>query len=660
MSNEKLLYEQKPVVIKERSTQSELRITPLDEVTGTLTLIENDRGKFFRFVPFGVEDVMTDDWALINGSHSVVFQKNETDSVALSSSPLLKYRYHFNLNDLRSVRRHHMLHGVAHMVFILNDGTTLPAFHFIQGGSKALLQQLAQHLKLEKSEQDQRLYIVRDNFPDENFSASASLFDQLNLFDNSNDPFKRSKGVDNRRSAIDRFSKVTHFLRDTLLGQDDLIVNTDNSMGLTTPPDLTTLIESVNGDLKDTNNDGFEVIYKIDFKKNPQVERSQPLSMKEWQNAFDKDGRVIDVNALKSRIFRGGLESNELRRDAWKFLLNYLPWTSSRDERLQLLKQRKIEYNAMKLQWKSMSDQQKERNSLFRDRESLIAKDVARTDRNLDYFQGDDNIHLRILHDVLMTYNMFNFDLGYVQGMNDLLSPILIIMEDEVDTFWCFAGLMSRMEQNFHLDQSHIKRQLSNLHTLLQFIDAELAKYLVDNNANNMYFFFRWILICFKREFPFDDVMYLWEILWTDQLCENFELLICLAILISQRTVIMESKFGCTEILKFFNDLSCNIDLDTCLLSAEKMYIQLATHRDIPTSIARILGFVNRPTSLTMMHSEPGTFPRKIYTDQPRGTMNLDNSYFRQESEPSLIPTPQRIQSELLNDKLMMTPIIDI
>ena len=46
--------------------------------------------------------------------------------------------------------------------------------------------------KIFRSEQDQRLYIVRDNFPDENFSASASLFDQLNLFDNSNDPFKRS------------------------------------------------------------------------------------------------------------------------------------------------------------------------------------------------------------------------------------------------------------------------------------------------------------------------------------------------------------------------------------------------------------------------------------------------------------------------------------
>ncbi len=68
--------------------------------------------------------------------------------------------------------------------------------------------------------------------------------------------------------------------------------------------------------------------------------------------------------------------------------------------------------------------------------------------------------------------------LGYVQGMNDLLSPILIIMEDEVDAFWCFVGLMERMQEYFQMDQLHIKRQLTNLHTLLQFIDAELANYL--------------------------------------------------------------------------------------------------------------------------------------------------------------------------------------
>ena len=41
-------------------------------------------------------------------------------------------------------------------------------------------------------------------------------------------------------------------------------------------------------------------------------------------------------------------------------------------------------------------------------------------------------------------YLNYNFT-GYVQGMSDLLSPILVVMENEVDAFWCFAGLMERV-----------------------------------------------------------------------------------------------------------------------------------------------------------------------------------------------------------------------
>ncbi|CAF1557965.1 unnamed protein product [Adineta ricciae] len=713
MPIDKILYERNHVIIKERSSQSQTQETPLDEITGTMTIIENERGRFLRFVPLGLEDVMTDDWALINGGHSVVCQKNDGDSVAQSSSPLLKYRFIFNLNDLRSVRRHHMLRGIAHMVFILKDGTTLPAFYFNLGGSKELLQKLAQYLRLEKSIQDSRLYIVKDDLPRDRRPQSTSVFDQMNLFDNSSDTMRRIRGNDPRRTAVERFSKVTHFLKDAFLGQDDIISSNDVDTEGLFGPDLTALLDSMNGDLRETNNDGFEVIYKVDFKKPPEVARGQPVTSKEWQMAFDKDGRITDVEKMKERIFRGGLESNALRREAWKFLLNYYSWTSTREERAQTAKQRKSEYHSMKVQWKSMNDQQKQRNASFRDRESLIDKDVARTDRTHEFYQEDNNIHLVMLHDVLMTYNMFNFDLGYVQGMNDLLSPILIVMEDEVDAFWCFVGLMSRMEQNFYLDQTHIKRQLGNLHTILQFIDAELANYLTENNSNNMYFFFRWMLICFKREFSFDDVMHLWEVLWTDHLCQNFELLVCLAILMSQKTVIMESKFGCNEILKhfnelafkvplkpmlkqaesyhlllkqcrrkqtnfpppisaplpvtkkelnlFFNDLSCNLDLDTCLLSAEKLYIQLATHRDIPTAIAKILGLPTGPNQQLPIATEGITYPRKVYTQQPRGTMNLDNSYFRQDSEPSLIPSQQETAaSTALDDLLTMTPLMEL
>ena len=83
MPIDKIHYERSHVIIKERSSQSQTQDTPLDEVTGTITIIENERGKFFRFVPLGLEDVMTDDWAMINGGHSVVCQKNDTGNFFL-------------------------------------------------------------------------------------------------------------------------------------------------------------------------------------------------------------------------------------------------------------------------------------------------------------------------------------------------------------------------------------------------------------------------------------------------------------------------------------------------------------------------------------------------------------------------------------------------
>jgi len=43
----------------------------------------------------------------------------------------------------------------------------------------------------------------------------------------------------------------------------------------------------------------------------------------------------------------------------------------------------------------------------------LIVK--VRTDRSISYFDGDDNPHVARLHDILLTYSFYNFDLGYCQ-----------------------------------------------------------------------------------------------------------------------------------------------------------------------------------------------------------------------------------------------------
>ena len=67
---------------------------------------------------------------------------------------------------------------------------------------------------------------------------------------------------------------------------------------------------------------------------------------------------------------------------------------------------------------------------------------MFRTDRELPMFKDPNSPKLVQLEHILRTYVMYNFDLGYVQGMSDLLAPLLAVMDNEVDSFWCFAGFM--------------------------------------------------------------------------------------------------------------------------------------------------------------------------------------------------------------------------
>lgn len=49
----------------------------------------------------------------------------------------------------------------------------------------------------------------------------------------------------------------------------------------------------------------------------------------------------------------------------------------------------------------------------------------------------------------------------------------------------------------------------------------------------------RWVLIAFKREFPFDEILRLWEVLWTDYYSKQFVLFVALAVLESHRDMIL-------------------------------------------------------------------------------------------------------------------------
>jgi hypothetical protein len=195
-----------------------------------------------------------------------------------------------------------------------------------------------------------------------------------------------------------------------------------------------------------------------------------------------------------------------------------------------------------------------------------LEKDVHRTDRNVPIFHGEDtphpdpsspfaevgtNVHLEQLKEMLLTYNEYNKDLGYVQGMSDLLAPIYAVVQDDAIAFWAFQKFMDRMERNFLRDQSGMRSQLLTLDQLVHFMDPKLWEHLEKADSTNFFFFFRMVLVWYKREFEWMDVLRLWETLWTDYYSANFHLFIALAILEKHRDVIMTHLQAFDEVLKY-------------------------------------------------------------------------------------------------------------
>jgi hypothetical protein len=96
-----------------------------------------------------------------------------------------------------------------------------------------------------------------------------------------------------------------------------------------------------------------------------------------------------------------------------------------------------------------------------------------------------------------------------------------------------------------------MRQQLLTLDQLVQLMDPELYLHLQSAESTNFFFFFRMLLVWYKREFEWVDVLRLWESLWTDWLSSEFHLFVTLAILEKHRDVIMAHLKHFDEILKY-------------------------------------------------------------------------------------------------------------
>eukprot|EP00730_Choanoeca_flexa_P013429 TRINITY_DN5311_c9_g1_i1.p1 TRINITY_DN5311_c9_g1~~TRINITY_DN5311_c9_g1_i1.p1 ORF type:complete len:402 (+),score=100.44 TRINITY_DN5311_c9_g1_i1:1489-2694(+) len=386
--------------------------------------------------------------------------------------------------------------------------------------------------------------------------------------------------------------------------------------------------------------------------------RSEPLSIEEWQTFFEQDGRIVNENKLRARIFKGGVDP-AIRKDVWYFLLGYYPMHSTTREREVLQRERRMEYLALKQHWQEELEPEKYEHEDFdvadnlgeedqfvfvqaklkamrheidpekaEDSIRIIRKDVPRTDRQNEYFEADDNIHLVWLNDILVTYAVYHQEVGYVQGMNDVLAMILNVMDHEADAYWCFATYLDTIQADFMA--KGMVSKIVRLKKLVTFMEEDLMQHLIAVDAGEMIYCHRWLLLGFKREFVWEDSLRLFEILCSHHLELNnvevdkvraeelrkererllsadvtepntdvanvsmdrvadeedftFELFVSTAILQQQREQILACK-DMADVFQLINGLTEKMDLDDVLHQSERVFFEYC-RRSVSSSTA--------------------------------------------------------------------------
>ncbi|KAF0896878.1 hypothetical protein E2562_029568, partial [Oryza meyeriana var. granulata] len=317
--------------------------------------------------------------------------------------------------------------------------------------------------------------------------------------------------------------------------------------------------------------DGFYQIRSDCTHKVPEtkfkIKVGKTLSVRKWHAAFTPEGR-LDIASVLNRIQKGGVHPT-IRGEVWEFLLGCFDPGSTFDEREQIRQKRRIQYAIWKEECKDMdshvgsskiitapiitedgkpikdplvlleatSDQHTmqgsssssgNENEVDKSENRVVNKqtiewklllhqiglDVLRTDRSMVFYENKEN--LSKLWDILAVYAWIDKEVGYCQGMSDLCSPMIVLLNDEADAFWCFERLMRRLRGNFRCTQQSVgvENQLQHLASIIQVLDPKLHDHLETLGGGDYLFAFRMFMVLFRRELSFGDSLYLWEMMW--------------------------------------------------------------------------------------------------------------------------------------------------
>ncbi|KAK2706460.1 TBC1 domain family member 22B-like [Artemia franciscana] len=311
------------------------------------------------------------------------------------------------------------------------------------------------------------------------------------------------------------------------------------------------------------------------LNKVPEVSRSVPgrphLNKRRSQpgsRILALDNTIAKVEKLQALINGPNTNLEELRAlswsgvpssvrpDTWRLLSGYLP--ANTDRREPTMKRKREEYWAFVEKYFS-TRLDASHQDIFRQ----IHIDIPRMSPLISLFQ--QAVVQEMFERILYIWAIRHPASGYVQGINDLVTPFFLVFLQEfapkasdienfdvsslssdslqiieADAFWLLSWLLDGIQDNYTFAQPGIQSKIKLLKDLIQRVDVQLHTHLTKNEVDYLQFSFRWMNNLLMRELPLGCTIRLWDTCLSEEYgFARFHLYVCAAFLLRWRKEIM-------------------------------------------------------------------------------------------------------------------------
>eukprot|EP00798_Chlamydomonas_sp_ICE-L_P021939 gene21939-28985_t len=190
------------------------------------------------------------------------------------------------------------------------------------------------------------------------------------------------------------------------------------------------------------------------------------------------------------------------------------------------LARKRREYQEMIPEFYEIEDEERSEEEVAALRQVIV--DVPRTAPNVAFFQ--EAPIQKTLERLLYIWGIRHPASGYVQGMNDLVTPFLAIflsehlpggssmelwhelmLDVEADCYWCLCKLIEGIQDHYTYAQPGIQRTVFRIKELVRRVDETMADHLEEQSIDFIQFAWRWVNCLLIREVPFSLSFRLWD-----------------------------------------------------------------------------------------------------------------------------------------------------